>query len=166
MLANFWSTGLKAFLAMGLISLVTVVYAGEHTHKPNERGAQFSLNHGQKWGTDAVLRQGMDNIRQVMAASQEGIEKERLSAQDYQRLAGVVNKNVADIVKHCKLTKEADAAFHGIVLADLTQSAELMRISPKLQVQRVGALGVLQALRNYGEYFQHTGWSMGGVKGR
>jgi hypothetical protein len=124
------------------------------------------LNLGQKWPTDEVLRQGMDNIRQVMTASQEGIEKERLSAQDYQRLAAVVDKNVAAIVKNCKLTKEADKAFHTIVLADLTQSAELMRISPKLRVQRVGALGVLQALRNYGEYFQHPAWSMGVVKTR
>jgi hypothetical protein len=64
-------------------------------------------------------------------------------------------------VKNCKLSKEADAAFHTIVLADLSQSAELMRTSPKLKVQRAGALGVLQALRNYGEYFQHPGWSVG-----
>jgi hypothetical protein len=111
--------------------------------------------------TDEVLRRGMDNIRQVMIANREAIENERLSTQDYQRLAAAVNKEAADIVKNCKLSKEADKAFHSIVLADLTQSTELMRASPKVQVQRAGAFGVLQSLRNYGEYFQHAGWDMG-----
>jgi hypothetical protein len=27
-------------------------------------------------------------------------------------------------------------------------------------VQRAGAFGALQSLRNYGEYFQHPGWDM------
>lgn len=164
MLAILRSTGLKMYGAMGLIFLATLVYAEEHTHKPSERGAQHTLNQGKKWGTDAALRQGMDNIRQVMTTNQESIEKERLGAQDYQRLAKLVDNNVADIVKNCKLTKEADAAFHTIVLADLTQSVELMRTAPKIQVQRVGALGVLQSLRNYGEYFQHPGWRLGVAK--
>lgn len=166
MLTVLRSTGFKVFGAMGLMFLATLVYAEEHTHKPSERSAEHTLNHGKKWETDETLRQGMDNILQVMTINQEGIEKERLSAQDYQRLAEAVDKNVADIVKNCKLTKEADAAFHTVVLADLTQSTQLMRTSPKIQAQRVGALGVLQSLRNYGEYFQHPGWRLGVTKSR
>jgi len=166
MLTVLRSTGFKVFGAMGLMFLATLVYADEHTHKSSERGAEHSLNHGKKWETDEKLRQGMDNILQVMTINQEGIEKERLSAQDYQRLAEAVDKNVADIVKNCKLTKEADAAFHTVVLADLTQSTQLMRTSPKIQAQRVGALGVLQSLRNYGEFFQHPGWHLGVTKSR
>lgn len=161
MFAILRSTDIKVCGAMGLVLLATQVYAEEHAHKHAEHSAVHAFNQGKKWGTDEVLRQGMDNIRQVMVASQEGIEKERLSAQDYQRLAVTVDKNIAGVVKNCKLSKEADAAFHTIVLADLSQSAELMRTSPKLKVQRAGALGVLQALRNYGEYFQHSGWSVG-----
>jgi len=39
-----------------------------------------------------------------------------------------------------------------------------MRASPKIQAQRAGAFGVLQSLRNYGQYFQHSGWKLDEVK--
>ncbi|MDE2400578.1 MAG: hypothetical protein KGL90_02790 [Burkholderiales bacterium] len=160
MLAVLRPTSLKACAAMGLIVLASSAYAQEHDHKASERSAATVLNHGKKWETDAVLRQGMDNIAQAMAVNREGIEKERLSPQDYQRLAEVVEKNLADIVKNCKLSKASDAAFHNVVLADMTRDAELMRTSPKVQVQRVSALGVLRTLHNYGEYFQHPAWAL------
>ncbi|MBY0576966.1 MAG: hypothetical protein K2P67_10300 [Gallionellaceae bacterium] len=149
-------TGLKVYGAIGLIFLSTLVYAEEPTPKPSERSAEHTLNYGNKWGTDEALRRSMNNIRQVMNTSQGGIKKESLSAQEYQRLAEAVDKNIADIIKNRKLTK----AFHVVVLADLTQSTELMRTSTKIQEQRVGALGVLQSLHNYGEYFQHPGWRL------
>lgn len=165
MSATFRSAGLlKVYGAIGLIFLTTLVYAEDHTHESSEHNGGYSLNHGKQWEGDKVLRLGMDNIRQVMIKSQDDIEKDRLGSQDYQRLVDEVDKTVANIVKNCKLNKEADAAFHAIVLVDLTRSTELMRISPKTQVQRAGALGVLQSLRNYGEYFQHPGWRLNDVK--
>jgi hypothetical protein len=60
--------------------------------------------------------------------------------------------------------KEVDAASYSIVMADLIHGAELMRSSPKIQVQRAGALGVQQSLRNYGKYFQHSGWRLNGER--
>lgn len=149
--------GIGACVATGLLSLATPLYAGEHADK---HGAAPVLKQGQKWATDEVLRQGMDKIRQAMIANREAIEKDRLNAQDYRRLAEAVDKEVANIVKNCRLSKEADAAFHSTVLADLIQSTEWMRTSTKVQAQRAGALGVSQSLRNYGEYFQHPGWDM------
>ena len=164
MLAVLRSVGFKVFGAIGLMLLVTLVYAEEHNHNPSQESAKQVLKPGEKWQTDAPLRQGMDNIRQVMTASQQSIEKGLLGAQDYHRLAEAVNKNVTAIVQNCKLSKEADTAFHNIVLADLTGGTELMLKSPKIQMQRVGALGVLQSLRNYGKYFQHPGWSLTAAK--
>lgn len=158
MLAVSRSTGLKIFGVMGMICLATLACAQDHSYKPGQPGAGHTLKHDEKWATDAALRRGMDNIRVAMMASRQGIDQWRLGTQDYQRLAGVVDKNVADIVKNCKLTPEADTAFHHIVLVDLTSGAQLMRTSPKIEVKRVGALGVLQTLRSYGEYFQHPGW--------
>ncbi len=160
MLAILRLAGLGVCAATGLISLAAPVYADELTHKTGAHSAAPALKQGQKWATDEVLRRGMDTIRQAMLANREAIEKERLSTPDYQRLAATVSKETTNIVKNCKLSKEADAAFHSIVLADLMQSTELMRTSPKVQVQRVGALGVQQSLRNYGKYFQHPGWSI------
>lgn len=159
MLAILRLAGLWAGLATGLISLAAPVYADQHTH--DAHSAAPALEQGRKWATDEVLRRGMDSIRQAMLANREAIENERLGVHDYQRLAAAVNKDAADIVKNCKLSKEADSAFHSIVLADLMQSTELMQVSPKAQVQRAGAFGVLQSLRHYGDYFHHPGWDIG-----
>jgi hypothetical protein len=164
MLAILRLAGLGVCVATGLITLAAPVYADEHTHTEGVHGAAPALKQGQKWTTDEVLRRGMDTIRQAMLANREAIEKERLGAQDYQRLAATVSKETANIVKNCRLSKEADAAFHSIVLVDLLHSTELMRTSPKVQAQRAGALGVLQSLRNYGEYFQHPGWTIDPAK--
>lgn len=156
MLSILRLAGLGVCVATGLISLAAPVYADEHAQKPGAHNAAPALKQGQKWATDEVLRQGMNNIRQAMAVNREAIEKGRLGTQDYQRLAATVSKNIADIAKNRKLSKEADAAFHAIVFTDLMQSTELMRISTKVQAQRAGAFGVQQSLRNYDEYFQSS----------
>lgn len=153
--------GLGVCAATGLVSLAAPVYANERAQAHEAQHAVPALKQGQKWVTDKVLQQGMDTIRQSMLANREAIEKERLSAQDYQRLAAAINKEAASIVNNCKLSKEADAAFHSIVLVELRQSTELMQTAPKLQLRRAGAFAVLQSLRNYGDYFQHPGWEIG-----
>lgn len=56
--------------------------------------------------------------------------------------------------------------LRSIVLADLTNSSELMRTSPKTQAKRVGALGIQQSLHNSGEYFENPGWRPDEVKPR
>ncbi len=160
MLALLRLAGLGICVATGLVSLAAPVYADEHAHKHEAQQAVPVLKPGQKWASDEVLRQGMDNIRQAMLANREAIETERLDSKDYRQLATVVSKETANIVKNCKLSKDADTAFHTIVLSDLMQSTELMQASPKAQVQRAGAFGVLQSLRHYGEYFQHPGWKV------
>lgn len=157
-------TILRLLSAMSLVFFATFACADDDTHQSASQGAGSALKQGQKWETDEALRQGMDNIFQAMADSRADIEKERLNVQDYQRLAETVDNNVAAIVKNCKLSKDADKAFHAIVLNDLTGGAQLMRSSPKLQAKRVGALGVLQSLRNYGKFFQHPGWGMKAAK--
>ena len=157
-MAMLRSTSLKVYGAIGLIFFAAMASAQEYTRKTGEPSTAPSLNHGKKWETDAVLRTGMEKIRQLMTTSRESIEKGAFGAHDYQRLAEVVNRDVVNILKDCKLTKDTNAALHAVVLADLTHSTELMRTSPKVQVQRAGALGVLQSLRNYGEYFEHPGW--------
>ncbi len=152
--------GLGICVATGMMSLAAPVYAAEHEHKHEAQHAAPVLKPGQKWASDEVLRQGMDNIRQAMLANRVAIETERLGAKDYQQLAATVSKETANIVENCKLSKDADTAFHTIVLADLMQSTEMMKTSPKTQAQRAGAFGVLQSLRHYGEYFQHPGWKI------
>ena len=158
MLPVLRSTGFKLWCGIGLISTASLVCAEAVTKAPQVSSKETTLNADKKWATDDAVRQGMERIRQVMTASQPGIAQERLSAQDYQRLAETIDQNMALIVKTRTVSKEAEKAFHLIVMMDFKQSSELMRLGATVQLQRTGALGVLQALRNYGQYFEHSGW--------
>lgn len=136
-------------------------HADDHRNQgSNERQHTPAARPVMKWETDGIVRQRMENIRQIVASNQLRIQQDRLNSRDYRQIAEVISTNVGLIIKDCKLTQAADAALHTLVLSDLTRDSELMRTSPKLAAQRVGALGVLQSLRLYGEYFEHPGWMM------
>lgn len=166
--AAFLWRGIKLLSALFLILVTTPAYADEHQHKhqsqSNTEPSMHVLKPGEKWKTDEVVKLGMDNIRQAISARQDDITKGRLSANDYHRIAIVIERNAAEIVRNCKLAKDADSAFHRVVLVDLLDGVTLMRTSKNIQAQRVGALGVLQSLHNYGKYFQHDGWNLDAVK--
>jgi len=166
MISAFRLKGPKALGVVALIFTTMLVYADEYAYKPSGHNAEHTLKLGEKWNTDEVVRLGMDNIRQAVSASQGDIIQSRLSSQDYLRIANVVDQNVAVVVKKCRLSPDADKAFHTIVLVDLIGDVELMRTTQNVKAQQVGALGVLQTLRNYGKYFQHPGWSLEAAKSR
>jgi len=150
----------KAWSAVGLLLFATLVCADAPAQKPLPNHAPQTPAQGKQWETDDAVRQGMATIRQSMQANQAGIDNGQLNAQDYQRLATVIDQNLATMVTHRKSAKEAETALHLVVLIDLQHSLELMRAASTVQLQRAGALGVQQALRNYGRYFKHPGWSM------
>lgn len=162
-------------LALGLACLLaqpSVAAPPAHNHAGHEHdhGAISPSNSakalaGKKWETDAVLKAGMDQIRQTMVARRTEIELDRLTSRDYQDMGAAVERHLAAIVANCKLTPQVDQAFHTVVLADLTRDASLMRTSPKQSVQRLSAQGVLRTLRHYGEQFQHPGWSVDPASG-
>ncbi len=159
MITTFQLKGLKALGALVLIFSTVSAHADGYVYKPNKPASEKTLKLGEKWSTDEVVRFGMDNIRQAVSVSQGDIIQGKLNSQDYLAIADAVDRNVTDMVKKCKLSPDADKAFHIVVLVDLKGSVEFMRVSRNVQTQRVGALAVLQTLRNYGKYFQHNGWS-------
>jgi len=106
-----------------------------HSHGHAAEEAKLVLDHGKKWPTDAPLRQGMENIRAVVA---KGAKDEAL--------AKAVETEVAGIVQNCKLEPEADEQLH-IVIAELMAGAEAK-----------DAERVAKALNAYGEHFDHAGW--------
>jgi hypothetical protein len=166
--AAFLWRGINVLSALCLVLVTTPAYAEEHQHQhksqSNAQPSMYVLKPGEKWKTDEVVKLGMNNIRQAISARQDDITKGRLSAHDYHRIAIVIERNAAEIVRNCKLAKDADSAFHSVVLVDLLDGVTLMRTSKNIQAQRAGALGVFQALRNYGKYFQHEGWDLDAVK--
>ena len=150
----------RVALVISLSFMSIQVDADEYAYKPSEKNTVQQLKHGEKWQTNEVLRKAMENIRIALTARQSDILKESLRASEYLILGQVVDKNIADITKNCKLPTDSDRAFHTVVLNDMTEGARLMRTSNEIKVQRLGALGVLQTLRNYGRYFEHPNWRM------
>lgn len=164
MLAVLRSKNLRKCGAAGMLYLATLAFADEPARAPAGQSAASAAKQDKKWQSDDVVRERMESIRQLMMANQASIDKNQLKAQDYQQLAQTVDKNIAAIAQNHKLPKDAYKALHVVALTDMKQGTELMRTSPRLQAQRVGAMEVIQSLRNYGKYFEHLGWSTGDGK--
>jgi hypothetical protein len=128
---------MKALVLAIALAFTAPAFAAEdaHSHGHAAEEAKLVLNQGKKWQTDAPLRQGMENIRAVVA---KGAKDEAL--------AKAVETEVAGIVQNCKLEPEADEQLH-IVIAELMAGAEAK-----------DAGRVAKALNAYGEHFDHAGW--------
>lgn len=128
---------MKALVLAVALALSAPAFAAEdaHSHGAPAGEAKLVLNQGQKWPTDAPLRQGMESIR---AAVEQGMKDEPLAKK--------VESEVAGIVQNCKLEPEADEQLH-IVIAELMAAAEA-KDNARLA----------KALNAYGEHFDHAGW--------
>lgn len=129
--------------------------AHDHGHAAGE--AKLALNQGKKWTTDAPLRQGMENIRGVLAKDVKAIHANKATPEQYEALAAKVTGEVAAIVQNCKLEPAADEQLH-IVIAELMAGAEAMEGKAKGETRRAGAERIAKALNAYGEHFDHAGW--------
>lgn len=128
-----------------------------HDHGPAAGEVKLVLNQGQKWPTDAPLRQGMGNIRGALAKDLKAIHANKATPKQYEALATKVGAEVAGIVQNCKLEPAADEQLH-IVIAELMAGAEAMEGKVQGETRRAGAERVAKALNAYGEHFDHAGW--------
>lgn len=112
----------------------------------------------QRFATDDAVRAGMAAIRQKMAAAEVGIAKNQLTVQDYAALAQSIEAEMQAHLVRRNLPKAAAVAFNGSIWQDLSYCVGLMRNGRSVAVQRSGALGVQQVLRNYPQHFEHPGW--------
>lgn len=137
------------------------VRAAEASHHHGHSSAptpKLQLNAGQKWATDAVLRQTMDDIKQAMGAALPLIHQGRFSRTDYAALAATLRQKVGYAIAHCQLDAQADAMLH-LVIAELLAGAERMEAAQPAS-RHEGAVLVRRALVSYGKYFQHPGWQV------
>lgn len=111
-----------------------------------------------RFATDDAVRAGMGAIRQKMAAAQTAIAEKQLGVQDYVALAQSIEADMQTHLARRSLPKAAAVAFNGSVWQDLSYCVGLMRNGRSVAMQRTGALGVQQVLRNYPQYFEHPGW--------
>lgn len=144
------ATGLGLALVLSLTTLPSM--AEEHEHD-DLHGVELQLNAGQKWQTDAPLRQAMGGIGHAVITALDDIHNNRLDAAGYDALAGEVNQQVAYMVENCELEPAADAQLH-IVIARLMDSAQLMEKDGDMQEKRNGAIQLVGALDSYATYFE------------
>lgn len=156
--AFFRSRQVKIWSAVGLMALAFQVGAQSANSPATTLANTRTAQPVKKWDADEATRRTMQSIRQTLTAKQSGIDTHQLKAEDYRQLAQAIEGALADLANSNTQSKDAAKAFHLVVQIDLSHSLELMRSASTLELQRVGALGVRQALRNYGEYFQHPGW--------
>ncbi|HSD61428.1 MAG TPA: hypothetical protein VLC55_11300 [Burkholderiales bacterium] len=142
-------------VAAALISAAP--FAAEHPHHDQGAPATLTLDQGRKWPTDEPLRQGMERMRAAMAQALPAIHADTTKAPQYRSLAGPVQKEVAYIVANCHLAPDADAMLHQLI-AELLAGADAMQGKAKGVTPREGAIKVVQALDDYGRYFDHPGW--------
>jgi hypothetical protein len=126
-------------------------------HSRNMEPTRSSGSPVKKLETDEALRTGMTSIARSVQTHWDAIWKSELKSADYLALAKSTRKELSAIVSTCKLRPEADRVFHDI-LHDMNRGVDLME-SPRMELQRAGALAVGQALKNYGKHFDHPGWS-------
>jgi len=131
--------------------------AAEHAHHDQGVPATLTLDQGRKWPTDEPLRQGMGRVRAAMEQALPAIQTDKAKPQQYRDLAGSVQKEVAYIVANCHLAPDADAMLHRLI-ADLLAGADAMQGKARGIAPRSGAINVVQALDDYGRYFDHPGW--------
>lgn len=157
-------TTFPVLLATLVLALSANVHAAEgvdaHHHDGHGSASPqpLQLNAGQKWATDAPLRQAMNDINQAMVKALPLIHKNQFGDAAYQALATTISQKVAYTVEHCKLEPKADAMLHRVI-ADLMAGAETME-GKTASSRHDGAVRVLEALKAYGQYFDHPGWSV------
>ncbi len=144
-------------LLMAATPFAAIAEAHNHAHEHVAAAATLQLNAGQKWETDAALRQAMGNIRQAMAGSLHAIHENRLSSNGYTGLAKKVESEVGNIVAHCKLEPQADAQLH-LIVAELLEGAGEMAGQVTTGKRQDGAVRVIGALEKYGQYFADPGF--------
>lgn len=150
----------KLLAGAGLVFGMAVSTATAAEHSAHQHGAEVGklvLNQGQKWATDAALRNGMDAIRSQMAAALHDIHTGKLSSAGYNALATQLGTEVGGIVAQCKLGPQADAQLH-FVIADLLAGVDAMQGKVKKTPRQRGAVQVLGALDKYATYFDHPNW--------
>jgi len=139
---------------------LALAQAGHQQHEMHGSGgavAQLQLKDGQKWQTDASLREGMASIRAAFDTDHPAIHAAKQTDAQYATLATHIDQQVKAIVAGCHLPADADASLH-LVIADLLQGVSLMRGEDPQRTRHDGAALVHGALKAYGQYFDDPTW--------
>lgn len=132
----------------------------QHAHGDHAQ-AGLTLNQGEKWPSDAALREGMQRINEVVTRHEQAFHQGVLTRDQAKQLAGHIEEQVAFLIANCKLVPQADATLHGLI-GQMLQGAEDLSKDP---LSSDGLPRVRAALVQYPDYFEHPGWGRAGDAG-
>lgn len=144
-------------LAAALAAPLASMAATAHDHGGSAETHQLQLNAGEKWVTDAPLRQAMTAIRQSTTQILPAAHAGKVAAADYTAFGDAVGKQVTFLVENCKLPPEADAQLH-LIVAQLVEGVEAAQGKQGDAKRAAGVVQIAQASNAYGKYFNHSGW--------
>ncbi|HEY9150585.1 MAG TPA: hypothetical protein VIQ75_07250 [Gammaproteobacteria bacterium] len=147
---------------LGLLLLVagpgqgadTTDHAHDHQAHATQEAGGLVLNEGERWNTDAALREGMERVRASFAEVLPAYKRGELSPEAATDAAQAIEDHVAFMVENCKLEPAADAVLH-VLVAELLQGAAGLRQAP---ASPEGLPRIHGVLRDYPRYFDHPGW--------
>ncbi len=147
---SFISTVVALGLALGAPALA----AEPHANGDIAATVPLRLNDGKKWQTDDALRRGMREIRAAVAESLPPIHQNAFTPMQYDALAARIQAQIDYVVGNCKLPEEEDKQLHLVLEQIIDGVAEMKATTGRDQ----GAVKIVRALAQYGEYFDHAGW--------
>lgn len=100
----------------------------EHQHEAHAATATSAPAPGERWATDAPLREGMGRIR-ISVDSLNHSATGHVTAAQAKNVAAGIEKDVNFLIANCKLQPEADAALH-LIIAKLLQGAQAIKADP------------------------------------
>jgi len=131
--------------------------AHAHDHGHADAAHALVLNDGQKWESDAPLRNGMTKIRDAVAAQLPAIGHGAQAAQ-YEALGREIDAQLAGIFENCELEPAADEVLHAIHAEMMQGNDALQGKNPQVD-REDGVKRVVHSLELYAEHFQHPGFS-------
>ncbi len=130
---------------------VPEAHGHDDAHARHADADLLQLDEGRPWPVDAALVDGMQRIRDAVAAAQAVAPLDAAAAA---ALAQSVEDQVAFLIAHCRLEPAADATLH-VLIARLLGAAHALRTDPATPD---GLPVMLDTLDLYPRYFAHPGW--------
>lgn len=141
-------------IALSISASTAIAQAAAH-EQHGATHAVLELDAGQKWATDAPLRQGMSTIHKAVSTALPAAQSGKMTTAQYDAFANDMTGQFTYIVQNCKLEPKADAQLH-VLLGNIMTGITIAKGEEKGQDRNLGVIKVAQSVNDYGKYFDQT----------
>ncbi|AHY41606.1 hypothetical protein [Stutzerimonas decontaminans] len=159
-----WGVAMACIVALAsnfALSMVisTAQAATTHDHSHHVAPAAAEVKPGQRWATDAALREGMTRIHEAVQRNIPGDPRQPLGDESAAALQRDIEAATSYLIANCQLPEAADAALHGLLI-ELLKGAEALS---EAEQREQGLQRILAALDHYPQMFAEPVWRDGFV---